>query len=463
MTLCALRYQASRKWMEEEILSGRPLEHRRHLLEIDPESLPMEDRERLQRIVDGTVYLEDPSRVFVLDSGIDPQVLFGPARQNLKPMDTPIVAQLGLLPELPEPTDKPTAVIAAWEDWIADYVKLSLGQFQWLIDTPPNHMRDAENRNVEWGSVLLNLSGFDFSISGVDGAIALQFIHSGIAWANRAKSLFAQESISAAKEATGPSRKEAESWHEKGDSEEFAKAYWQWAKRFYASAKAHDRALHSDVLDFDSEMSRWANEHGSERLSLGISDGYRMNAQYLTERLAAEAPGFFAMPVRSAPENWGKRANSPSEQALHLRRLVEAAIAKSAPENVDGAPAVEIYEVNDPPVEIYIANRGGSVEFDDLPDPRGWHWTIDDSGAVEGGGPEPFEAVVVHNWLGRFILVGAVADPDGQGPPWIWAVPEAARFQPDGTVIAEDPGEDRPLRAKRKPPSAEKGETDLDH
>lgn len=454
MTPSALRYQASREWMEEEILSGRPLDHRRHTLCIDPAVLSVDLQARLESLLDGAVYLEDLERVLVLDSGLNPSLSFGPNQENFVPMDDLVVSRIGILPEIPRPTDQAVDVISAWETWMELYRSTALIAIESLIQESPARGRGSDNRKVKWSGRAVELHGFRFAVSPSDGPQAMQDIRAGLAWGKRANELFAAESTSAAKEATGPSREEVQAWYEDGEAEIFASHYRLWAKRFYAAAKAHDRALRSDVLDFDAEMERWAGEFGSERLRLGIADGYRMNARYLSERLAAEAPGFYAMPTRAATEGWAKRANSPSEAALRLRRAVEAAITKSAPKNIDGPPRIEIAEVVDPPVEIYIA-QGQEGPYADLPDPRGWDWKPDNSGGTYGKGPQPFEAVIVHGWLSRFTLIGAVAEEEGHGPPWVWAVPEADRFHEDGTVIAEDPDERRPTRAKRKPPGGD--------
>lgn len=460
MTPRALRYQASRDWMERQLLAGRPLNHRRQILKIDGKKLPDELRGRLENILDATTYLDELERVSVLDSGIDPAVSFGPDRKTLTPMDEAVISNVGSLPELPEPTDDVTAVIDAWEGWMGRYREVARDVMGHYINNPPGFGWNAETkRRTHLGAVVLELQGHRLEINPSDGAEAMQDIYAGLAWVRRANRLFSSESVEAAREATGPAREEVQGWYA-GSRQGFANRYWLWAKRFFTAAKAHDHALNSEVLDFDEEMERWAAEHGSDRLQLGIADGYRMNARYLTERLAVEAPGFYAMPTRSATEGWAKRANSPSENALRMRRAVEAAISKSAPETSDGSAQVEIFDIVDPPVEIFIA-QGGSGEWADLPDPRGWDWFPDDFGGTSGRGPDPFEAVVVGNWLGRFTLIGAVRGDDGEGPPYIWAVPEPERFRDDGLVEGEDPDAERPQRAKRKPPGPTAGDDDI--
>lgn len=459
MTPCALRYQASQDWMEGQLLAGRPLNHRRQILKIDAEKLSDELRRRLEHVVDAASYLDEFERFSILDSGIDPAVSFGPDKETLTPMDESVVSNLGSLPELPEPTDDVTPVIDVWERWMGRYREVALDVMESYINNPPEFGWNARaKRRVYLGAIALKLQGYDLEIAPSDGAQAMQDVRAGLAWVRRANKLFSSQSVEAAREATGPAREEVQEWYA-GNKQDFASGYWLWAKRFFAAAKAHDRALNSEILGFDEEMERWAAEHGSERLRLGIADGYRMNARYLTERLAVEAPGFYAMPTRSATEGWAKRANSPSENALRMRRAVEAAISKSAPETLEGPAKVAIYDVVDPPVEIFIAHGRG--DWADLPDPRGWDWSSDGLGGTSGRGPDAFEAVVVSDWLGRFTLVGAVRGDDGEGPPWIWAVPEPERFRDDGTVEGEDPDAERPQRAKRKPPGPKAGDDDI--
>jgi hypothetical protein len=234
-----------------------------------------------------------------------------------------------------------------------------------------------------------------------------------------------------------------------------AACFLEQAKRRFQAAKAHNTARRAKVPDFDVEMERWAKENGSDRLRLGIEDGYRMNARYLTERIAAEVPGMFAMPANSAKRKWAVKAASPSESALRLRRRIAAAIARTAPPNLDGRPEAEIVVVKDPPHEIFEPDSGvgtgDGLVGSDLPSRTGWPWTVGDYGEVVGVDPKPFEAVVVKHWLGRFHLIGAVATK-GRRPPGIWAVPNPDHFEDDGTVIAQDPDRPTPAAAKRKPP-----------
>lgn len=461
MTPRALRYQASRKWMEREILSGRPVEHRRQTLEVDPAELQPSLSARCQSVIDSTTYIDSLGRFAVLDSGLDPEIGFGPDPKNLVAMDEPVIQEIGVFPELFEPTDDVEQVTSAWESWLTSYCDVALAAIESLNADPPRIGRTQDGRKAYWTKVDVSFGhSVEFAIEPAHGARAMRDALAGRAWWTRVHQCFSPESVVAAKEATTPTLLEARKWVNNSDPEQIAASYRQLTKKLFAAAKAHDSALRAEVPDFDAEMERWAEKAGSERLRLGLADGYRMNSRYLAERIAAEAPGFYAMPAKAATSGWARRANSPSEQALRLRRAIEATVAKSAPLNLDGPPRVEIFDIVEPPVEIYIATGGGG-KFADLPDRRGWHWQADGNGGTYGHGPEPFEAVVVHDWLGRFILIGAVADEEGTGPPWVWAVPEIGRFHSDGTVTAEDPDEITHVRAKRKPPGPIGGDDDI--
>lgn len=451
MTSRALRYQASRVWMEEEILAGRPVQHRRHVLEVDPSELTSELAARAERIFDGAIYLESVSRHRILDSGVEPELSFGEDTDHLLAMDASVITTVGELPELERPSEDPEMVISAWEQWLERYVAVAEATIDLINVNPPKFGRDHSGRKAEWRAIPLSFGeGLEFEVSPEDGGEAMQAALSGWAWLRRARELFAPESVAAATEATAPERPVARGWIKEGVAEA-AEHFRALIKRLYAAAKAHDAVLRCEVLDFDAEMERWAAELGSERLKLGIEDGYRMNSRYLAERLAKEAPGFYAMPVALASKGWAAKAASPSEPALRLRRAIAETVGRIAPENIGGRPTVEIMILSRPPHQMYWA-EGGSGSVAEFPDRAGWPWEIDFDGDLIGADPTPFEAVVVKNWLGRFHLLGAVADEYGNGAPGVWAVPDPDRYHADGSVDPDDPDESTRAKAKRKPP-----------
>ena len=70
---------------------------------------------------------------------------------------------------------------------------------------------------------------------------------------------------------------------------------------------------------------------GSERLQIGIGDGYRMVPVYLEERDRAEVPRFYAhLPKKDDEHTWQPRTG-PSEEALRLRRAVQERLELHAP------------------------------------------------------------------------------------------------------------------------------------
>lgn len=135
--------------------------------------------------------------------------------------------------------------------------------------------------------------------------------------------------------------------------------------------------------DFTNEMARWAEEHGSERLRLGLEDGYRMIGVYLAERLAVEAPGFFAW-LPDGSVRWHDRSG-PTESALMLRRAVQSRLCDAGSE-----AQAQIVWVKDAPDGMW---------------------------GEEDWGNETFEGVVVPGWLNRYTLIGAVTT-DEVPVPW---------------------------------------------
>lgn len=454
MTLCALAYEASREWMETEILAGRPVQHRRQSLSVELDKLESKQASRLESVCDA-VLIDDSGQVTVLDSGIDPEKKFGP-EGKLVPMDAPIVQVVGQLPELPEPTDNLEEVLSAWEPWLDRYCSEALKALDALNQERPSGENNFGNE-IDWTGIRVPFGpAVETAVKPEDGPKAMQDARAGWAWTWAAKARFSAESVEAAKDATVPPTDVSQGWIETLGAEEIARLFLKSVKKMHATAKAHDAARRAQEPDFDAEMTQWAFDRGSTRLQLGIEDGYRMNGRYLTERLAAEAPGFFAMPANSAKKSWARRAASPTEQALRLRRRVEAAMQKTA--SPARCPDVEIMTVQEPPPQMYLAHET-EYETTDLPSKEGWPWWYDEHGDPYGYNANPFEAIVVKNWLGRFHLIGAVSDESGVGPGGIWAVPQPGHFHEDGSVERQSPDDPPPIAAKRKPPRP--GEDDI--
>jgi hypothetical protein len=458
MTPSDLRYQVSREWMEAEILAGRPVQHRRQALSVEFDDLDVSRAKQVEAILDAVLIDADSERVTVLDSGIDPEKKFGRSKDKYLPMDEQIVQAVGQLPELSEPTDDLDDVLAAWEDWLARYCAEALETIDVLNRERPNG-ENLFGREISWGGIRVQFGpGDETSVKPDDGPKAMQDARAAWAWTWAAQGRFSSESVEAAKEATTPASNLSREWIETLGPEEVAQRFLECSKRMHAAAKAHDAARRVQAPAFDSEMAQWASKQGSARLQLGIEDGYRMNARYLTERLAAEAPGFFAMPVDAAKKNWARRTASPSERALRLRRHVQAAMEKTATASSGCAPEVEIMTVAEPPAQMYLAHEEHG-QATDFPSKQGWPWWYDEENDPYGFAARAFEAVVVKNWLGRFHLIGGVSDELGESPAGIWAVPQLRHFNEDGSVEPQNPDAPAPKAAKRKPPSP--GEDDI--
>jgi hypothetical protein len=186
-------------------------------------------------------------------------------------------------------------------------------------------------------------------------------------------------------------------------------------KRLSSVALAHH---HQKVLAdrlFADEMRRWAHESGSERLRIGISDGYRMTSVYLNERLAVEAPGFYAFRPESK-RLIGKERSGPSEPALLLRRAVQERLNQAAASGGAQNRAVIRW-----------------VSLDDLPEALLNETDVDE--------PDELEAIVVGDWLGRYQLVGLVESPSGR-PWWVSSCLDLASYglgaPPSSVGIGDD-------------------------
>lgn len=150
--------------------------------------------------------------------------------------------------------------------------------------------------------------------------------------------------------------------------------------------------LHADTEQaFVGRMQVWASRFGSERLRIGLADGYRMTAAYLQERLASEAPGFHAFRARRL-DLIGKERTAPSEEALRLRRAVQAWLDENASGDHYSYDAVIRW-----------------VDDSDIPA------QLTDQEAYED--ERNAEAIVIAGWLGRYQLVGMVDGPER--PDWV--------------------------------------------
>jgi|GEM_PF-4551798 len=136
---------------------------------------------------------------------------------------------------------------------------------------------------------------------------------------------------------------------------------------------------------FREEMKRWVPEHGSERLRLATEGNYRTNTSYALERSKLEMPGFWLDSAQDC--EWGERAD-PSEEALLLERS-----ARGRLEDTDPSLEVRIVWLTETPRALDRKMEEEGLEF------------------------EPQEALIVEQYLGRYLLVmplevGLRRDPD---------------------------------------------------
>jgi len=443
--------------MQRQILAGEALEHRRHDLALDLADLDEAMRARVIAIVNSIALDRLPEKAVVLDSGVDPELRFGDEDDLaflLKSMEAPIEEAIGPWPEVEEPTDDVGEVVSAWEAWLELYQANALGLFTEWNNDPPGQLAGGRFNDLRrWDSVRLSLGhGVVVELPIEAGAKARRDALAARLREQYTRRMFDSESVNAAIEATLPGPVELRTRVDESTPEELAACHLRRVREQYRLAQAHHLSRRRSAPDFETEMRDWAREHGSKRLSMGLEDGYRMNARYLAERIGREAPGFFALPAKAAANKWAVIATSPSEEALVLRRKVRAAVDRHAPLTPRGRADVKIVRLNQPPHEMYEADSAGYPV-------AGWTWSGEFE--PEWAEPQPFDAVVVFNWLGRFHLVGAVRNRIGQPPPGVWAAPDPEDFGDDGSVLAADPDAPEPNRAKKKPPGKPVDDDDI--
>jgi hypothetical protein len=395
-----LPYRVARPWLEQRTLAGEivaPVQR----LTIDCELLDASARlsaARVTKRIDATAFDARAAPIFVRGSGLSPAMeRVEPGGRIRRPTD-PVVRRIGGLPVLPEPIDDPLPLLAAYERWIGQYLELSCDALtdwieQWSTDAP------SRGDEIWWRTALAYAHAEKPGIAMIDGRHDPVLFHRAVSAGqllDGTREAVEQEDWDVAQEIVGffeldtPSPKEVVS------------AYVTHAERISDLAFARSWARMRAKDSFDTEMRRWATERGSDRLQIGLSDGYRMVPVYLEERLAQDAPGFYAhLPRRDDPHGWQPRT-APSEAALILRRAVEQRLRFHAPRGMV-VPPVEIGWMKTPPLAMcdlahcYEINEWGRVT-DDL---REW----------------PFEIICVRGWLGRYTLLAGVYNETGDRPP----------------------------------------------
>lgn len=401
-----LSYFVNREWFEREVLEGRDAEWV-HTIFFNFVDLN-DDLAKRAVAVHESIDSDGPGRVEVHGTGINPRAE-DPDADELSPrwdemMDGPIVAKIGRLPQLEKPSNDPATVIGAWEIWLEAYRKASPGALSTWVERWHPEDDEGESKGKEtWWRITLpyriddgdNETSRSITFDGLGDFDLFRRVRASYARLQHTIRSTDMADAIVADQALGSDLViDSETFvvrTKPSNREELVDTYEQFVSRWsrVALAARDNRQRHKG--QFDLEMRDWAEEHGSDRLRLGIEDGFRMTAVYLEERLAAEFPGFFAWSERKQKKRWKARVG-PTEIALRGRREVQ--------EKLDAAGSdleAEIVWMVDPPEEMR-ASWWGSQEYDD----------DDDCG--------PAEAIIVDGWLDRYVLIGPVSSNEAPLP-----------------------------------------------
>lgn len=401
-----LRYRVGALWLEEQTLAGEVVQSE-HEFVLEFDRLEANLRERAlglaKRLDFGAATPQHPF-VRVIGSGLEPQHVVIRDEQRFSPCAS-LAGKLGRLAELPRPTDDPTQLIEAYETWVSRYLDMSTGALLgWIKRTAPEGDFDAdsvpafESRDYWEQSVQYLRPGGRTAarIDGRDEPELFQRARGAQQLRDFAEKTADEEDVRLAQEIVG-------AWPTTSfplPATALVEAFEAHSRRLAELALARYWTRQRQKAGFELEMLRWVAAHGSERLKLGVDDGYRMMPVYLNERIAREAPGFYAhLPKAGEPKLWQPRTG-PSEEALLLRRAVQRRMSSNQLHG-EQPPKVEIGWMKAPPDAMYDLQR--RTGWDDDGDP----FLYDD----------PFEVIVVPDWLGRYALLAAVWTPDEEQPP----------------------------------------------
>jgi hypothetical protein len=416
--LMELSYVVNREWFEQEVLEGRDVEWI-HAISFNLADLAEDVAERAAAVYDA-IDTDSPGRVEVHWTGINPRAEDPNADESAprweQMMDGPICAKIGRLPTLDKPTIDITKVIAAWESWLEAYREAGPAALRsWVKRWHPADDESESEGNESWWRVTLPYRvengeedcsrsiTFD-GIADFDLYRRVRAAYARLAYARRNTDM---DDAIVADQALGSDLgidEETFVVTAKPESREgLVDDYEEFARRWSRVALAARRNRERRKGDFDRQMREWADEHGSDRLNLGIEDGFRMTAVYLEERIAAEFPGFFAWSERNQKKRWRSRVG-PTETALRGRREIQQKLDAD-----ETGLTAEIVWVTDPP-EAMRADWWD--QYDD-----------DDTG--------PAEAIIVDGWLDRYVLIGPVSSDDTP-------LPKGYTWEP---VFGKRPGE----------------------
>ncbi len=410
-----LPYRVGRAWLEERTLAGEVVAPV-HALDIATDQLSPDLRGRAamltKRIRTGMFPRDAPHVVEVIGSGINPwDHTTDENGREVSPTDA-VTSRIGELPELPQPTSSGSELIEAYEGWLSRYIDMSLGAVaawidRWAVEGDPDHEGNAPNGlPISWWvrSVSYRIGDREHTLH-VEGRTHLklfQQVAAALQLYDHAQSTSGEEDIKVALDIVGGSLQLAA---KPASADDVVAAYADYVERLTNLAFARHWTRQRQREGFDLEMRRWAFEHGSDRLQIGISDEYRMIPVYLQERISMEIPRFYAhLPKKDDRHTWQPRTG-PSEAALRLRRAVQDRLDRYVPPGAV-APIAEIGWMKNPPVVMCDERHAYDAD--------------------EWGNPEDeitecaFEIIGVRNWLGRYTLMaGVYTEADDQPPDFL--------------------------------------------
>jgi hypothetical protein len=153
------------------------------------------------------------------------------------------------------------------------------------------------------------------------------------------------------------------------DPEKFLELLEPWLDRVEAE-EAEER---ESLAAFAENMKSWVTSHGSNRLQLAVERDYRANTSYAVERAGQELPGFWVDTAEDC--EWGERVD-PTEELLVLEKSVRNHL-----QDVDPRLDVRIVWLTETPRALDRKMEALNAEF------------------------EPQEALIVPDYLGRYLLV----------------------------------------------------------
>jgi hypothetical protein len=402
-----LPYLVGDRWVEERTLAGEIVQAE-HEFVVEFDRLDADLRVRALSIFKrvGNVSTTDPFFLHVIGSGLSPDhtVIRDGHRYNACHS---VSAKIGVRPQLGVPASDASEVIDAYETWLARYDDLSFGALAAFIKrtAPEGDIEDGdpfEGAPDFWTQDIpvLGSSGgpkYDILIDGRDEPELFHRARAAFQTCEHARQITDKEDFELALQVL---RQGPVVWP--ADSPVVVAAWEDHCGRLADMALARFWARQRQKAGFKLEMLRWVAEHGSDRLKLGVDDGYRMMPVYLNERIKLEVPGFYAhLPRDGEPKLWQPRTG-PSEEALRLRRAVQDCIDKH---EFHGSrpPKVEIGWMKDPPKVMHDSEARTAWDGHDAYDQE-----------------IPFEVIVVPDWLGRYVLFAAVwTDEEDQPPEYI--------------------------------------------